>query len=200
MSEHDRQLDQILAVADQRFSPDGIDLNGADIRRLATRRQQLRSEKRKAIGTAIGVGILLAGWMLVFPDPERTETIVEVNEPTTEQLLADLEEVRKQQLRVDEQLRLLEFKKRLNSMAIKSLRLNQALQRPRKVAFRRDQNTWTSLEQVAVWKDGVVPELDRWKLELFAQGFPDTPAGTVARTMLLTNQVHESLYEKSNEL
>ena len=71
---------------------------------------------------------------------------------------------------------------------------------PSEVAYQRQRDTWNSLQQILADRQQSIPDADRWRLEMLANGFPDTQAGSVARRMLTDNTTFDSLPENFDEL
>jgi len=199
MNNSDQQLDRWLSDADQSLVRPGAAPTGDDIRRRSNQRQAVRLQRRRAATGAVVAILLLAGWRFLMPVVNQPPVVARNNEDGTGQLLAEVQELQRQRQLIDDRLTLLDSKSRMGRMEFAVARLAGSLHSP-ETTYQRNRNTWTTLRQIANWRQGEIPDSRRWQLEMLADGFPDTVAGSFAQTMLTTDRIPDSLYEKSNEL
>lgn len=200
MNKTDKELDQQLAQADRSLLRASGTWSGDVIRRRADQRQVAQRQQRKALVTAGVVMVLLVGWRLWMPaDSSQVADVIDTK-PNVEERLAKIEDLRKQREQVNIQLDLLAANTKLRRLELEMERL-ASYGWSREVVYKRNRNTWKALEHIVGKPDeqASISDSDRRQLELLAGSFSDTVAGSIAQSILTTNQIPESLYEKSND-
>ena len=187
----DQLLDESLQQADRHLLPEACHPAGNVIRRRATQQWAARKQRRRAMNAALLAMCLLVGWGLLMPDKQDVEVASFVTEPNPEQLLADL---RRQLLANDKQLDELRSNAAATRQEFQLARFAQSADSALQ-SYRRNRTAWLSLENFVEFHDRSteLAESDCWQFQLLASHFSDTQAGQVAKTILKTNRIPESL-------
>ena len=198
MTHSDQQLEQLISDADQSLLSCRTTVTGYDARRRAGQIKMAQRRQGKVVAGLVVAAVCLMGWRFLMPpdiDPlAKHIEPVEAIEVRTNHLLAELEELQKSKQAIDNQLVLWNSSTRIQRMNFAIRKLSRTEHTP-KQTYLRNRDTWTTLQQMVSWEGGEIPTNERWRLEMLANGFPDTTAGSTAQLMLSSNQIPDSLFE-----
>ena len=186
---NDEQLNRLLQTADSAFTesialPKATSVNLPDIRRRAERGREARWARQKSLAGLAVACMMLGGWMWLAPSNEQNIKQVVVGEKIdVEQIQIELAACRKTQADLDEQLALLRLEKRLSRLQ-RELKETAEFSGSAELTYFRNRDSRVALEHIVDGRKDELSSSDLRKLRVLIVGFPETTAGSEARSLL----------------